>query len=189
MVVDDVEDDGKSLAVGRIDETRQRFGAAVGGMRREVVEAVVAPVPVPGERRDGHQLDRGDAEVAQPAQVRDHAVEGSLVGERADMQLVEDELLQLQVRSAGDLEGSRVDHARRPAHTLRLETRARIRPRLAVHDEHVLVTGLRGHFRGPGPVVGALQRLVAPAGAHDEAPGLRRPHAKRHALVADRNCA
>ena len=65
VVVDDVEDHAEPLAVRCVDEMRKALGGAVCGMRREGVEAVVAPVAVAGKRGDGHQLDRRDAELPQ----------------------------------------------------------------------------------------------------------------------------
>ena len=67
VVVDDVEDDAEALAVRGVDEPRQTRRAAVGRVRRERVEAVVAPAALAREGRDGHQLDRGHAELAERA--------------------------------------------------------------------------------------------------------------------------
>ena len=77
VVVDDVEDHAEPRGVRRVDEPREAVGAAVGRMRREGVEPVVAPAAVPREGRDRHQLDRRHAELAQRRQVLDRAVEGA----------------------------------------------------------------------------------------------------------------
>jgi hypothetical protein len=62
VVVDDVEEHAEALPVRGRDEARQTVRAAVDGVRRVGVDAVVAPVAVPGEGRHGHELDRSDAE-------------------------------------------------------------------------------------------------------------------------------
>src|SRR2546430_6704233 len=111
-------------------------------MRRERVYAVVAPVAIAGERGDGHQLDRSDAELAQPAQVLDHGVERSLRRERPDVQLVEDEVVERELRPWGDVEARRVDDPRRSEDPLRLVARAGIGPRVVpAEDVPVIFAG------------------------------------------------
>lgn len=95
VVVDDVEDDSESLAMGGIDESRETRRASVHVMRCEEIDAVVAPVPLSREGCDRHQLDRRHAELAKASEVRDHCVERALGRERPDVELVEDELVQL----------------------------------------------------------------------------------------------
>ena len=102
-----------------VDEAREPVRPAVRRMRREGVEPVVAPVAIPGERRDGHRLDRRDAELAQLREARDHAVERPLGRERADVQLVEDELVEARLRAGRDVE----------ARACRGRATARARPR------------------------------------------------------------
>ena len=71
VVVDDVEQDREALGVGGVDEPLEALRAAVGRVRGRQVDAVVAPAVRARELGDRHQLDRGDAELAQAAQVRD----------------------------------------------------------------------------------------------------------------------
>src|SRR3546814_8787077 len=74
-------------AVGLLHQPLERVGAAIGAMRCEGQDAVVAPAALARELGDGHKLDRGDAgphEMVQPAA---HAVEGAILGEGPDMQL------------------------------------------------------------------------------------------------------
>src|SRR3977135_3393711 len=87
------------------------FRPAVRGRRRVEIEPVVAPAALAGERRDRHQLDCGHAELAQAVQAWDHTVERPFVGERADVQLVEDELVERDALPTlvGPLERARVD--------------------------------------------------------------------------------
>ena len=98
-----------------VDEPREPVRAAVGRVRRAGVDAVVAPAALAGERRDRHQLDRGDAELAQRREVRDRAVEGALAREGADVELVDHELVERSAVPAASRPGerARVDDARR----------------------------------------------------------------------------
>src|SRR5205085_9101854 len=99
------------------------------------------------------QLDRADPELAQPGEARDHRVERALLRERADVQLVDDQLLERELRSTGDLEARRVDHARWAEDALRLEAGARVGERLAAFDDvPVVVARSRGQPLAPRPV-------------------------------------
>ena len=126
VVVDDVEHDAEPFAVGRIHEPRQACRPAVGRVRRVGVEAVVSPAAVAGKGRHRHQLDRGDAELAQPSQPRDDAVEGRLRRERPDVELVEDEFVQREPRAGRDFERAGVEDAGRPADPFGLPPGARV---------------------------------------------------------------
>ena len=94
VVVDDVEDHGQAGGVGGVDEPLEPLRAAVGGLRGRHVDAVVAPAAAARELGHRHQLDRGDAELAQPGQVRDRRLERALGRERADVQLVQHQVAQ-----------------------------------------------------------------------------------------------
>ena len=110
-----------------VDEPRQAVGPAVGRTARRVdVDAVVAPAARARELGDRHELDRGDAELGELAQVRDRAVERPLGGERADVQLVEHELRERDAAARRRSQARGVDDARGPAQPLRLPARARI---------------------------------------------------------------
>jgi hypothetical protein len=65
VVVDDVEDDAQTGAVGGVDEARQAVRAAIGRVGGREVDAVVAPPVVAGELGDRHELDVGDAQLGQ----------------------------------------------------------------------------------------------------------------------------
>src|SRR5215210_4508775 len=106
-------------------------------MRSPRVEAVVAPTALAREGRDRHQLDRCDAELAQLAQARDDAVEGAHGTERADVELVDDEIVE---REALPLWGPRqIDDRRRPSDPMRLPAGARVGPFATVQHVDVLV--------------------------------------------------
>ena len=62
VVVDDVEEDGEAALMSGVDEALESIGRAVGLVRGEEVDAVVAPALHAGEGVDGHQLDVSDAE-------------------------------------------------------------------------------------------------------------------------------
>ncbi len=190
VVVDDVEDHSEPLPVRRIDEASEPVRPAVHGMCREVVQPVVAPVAVAGEGRDGHQLDRRDAELAQAAQPRDDAVEGAVGRERADVQLVDDQLVEVQSSPGRNVERARVDDARGTAHAFGLPARAGIgKGRSAVEHERVVVPGPSGHVAGPGPVVSALERVLCVIESDRDRLGTRSPHAELDLTRPDRDCA
>jgi hypothetical protein len=65
VVVDDVEHDAQTVAMGCVDEAAQLLGPAIGASGRPPIDAVIAPVPPAREVGDRHQLDRGDAEPGQ----------------------------------------------------------------------------------------------------------------------------
>ena len=120
VVVDDVEDHAQPGAVRSVDEAREPLGTTVSGVRRVGIHPVVAPAAFAGERRDGHQLDRRDAELSQPDEVRDRRVERPRARERADVELVEHELVERERRPGCDLEARGVDDAGRLPHPARL---------------------------------------------------------------------
>ena len=90
VVVDDVQDDAEAEGVGAIDQPPQIVGRAVDVRGRPEIDAVVAPAEASGELGDRHQLDDGDAQLAQRRQLARRGGEGSLRGERADVKLVDD---------------------------------------------------------------------------------------------------
>ena len=140
VVEHDVDDDGDAVLVGLADDGLEQVGPAVGALDGEGARRVVAPRVVPGELGDGHQLDRGDAEVPEVAELagEPREVAGSVTGgEGPDVGLVDDELV---VRGAGE------------AVVLPVEG-------VAVVDDRVA-----GRARdGPGPRVDPVQPVVAVA--------------------------
>jgi len=110
-------------------------------VRRRQVDAVVAPAARTRELGYGHQLDRGDPDLGELAQVRDRAVERPLARERADVQLVEHLIGERRgLKDAiGPVEARRVEHARAPAQSAGLPARARVGQLLAVDHERVVL--------------------------------------------------
>ena len=111
-------------------------------MRREGVEPVVAPAALPGNVATGISSIAVTPSSRSPRRRGTHAVERPLARERADVKLVEHELVERERRPRLDLEGAGVENAGRAAHALRLPARARVGPRVgAVEHEEVVVAG------------------------------------------------
>ena len=176
----------------RVDEARKPLGAAVRSVGSKGVEAVVAPAALAREGGHGHQLDRGHAELAERGQTGDDGVEGALVGERADVHLVEHELVELEAAAAdvGPPKGSMVDDGRGSAYAVGLMRRARIGIRLrAVEREEVLGAGGAGEASAIQPVLAPLEVVRAVRSVHGERAGMRRPDGQLDAAVALRDRA
>ena len=100
MVVDDVEHDGEARGVRGVDQALEALRAAVARLRGRQVDAVVAPAARARELGDRHDLDRGDPQLGEAGQVLDRGVERPLARERADVQLVEDEIALRHARAS-----------------------------------------------------------------------------------------
>ena len=126
VVVDDVQEDRQALGVAGVDEPLQAVRAAVAVLGRVGEHAVVSPVARAGELADRHDLDGRDAQLAEVAQPRDDALERPLGGERADVQLVEDQVLAADALPAGVGPGEPIGphDGRRPVDALGLPERA-----------------------------------------------------------------
>ena len=142
-----------------------------------------------GELRDRHHLDRRHAELCERRQVLDRGIERPLAGERADVQLVDDEIaegVRLEV-VVGPRERLGVDDARgsragpragdaKPGRVARRSHRGRRRsPRLLASRR--APRGCR-HRRGRGH---ALRRPPARAPARGSAPRRERRRCRRRA--------
>src|SRR5690606_34634329 len=140
MVVDDVEADTKALVVARIDEALECCRSPVRVLHGERVHPVVAPVTRSGELRERHQLDDADPEVTQCGQPACSRVERALRREGADVQLVEDVLVEGQ---AGPVVPGPLERWRAPGgaavNAVRLVARCRVRQHVAT-VESVAVT-------------------------------------------------
>src|SRR5205085_2937410 len=129
------------------------------------------PAALTRKRRYRQHLDRRDAELPQAAQAGPDGVEGTLVRERADVQLVEHELVERDAppRRVRPRELAGIDDTRRAANPVRLETRARIRVRLtAVEREQVVVAGRAAEPADVQPRFCAFERVRAGRGMHRE---------------------
>ena len=162
VVVDDVEDDREAAGVRGVDEAREGVRAAVGAVRRRGQHAVVAPAAFAGERRDGHQLDRGDAELGERVEARDRRVERALGRERADVEFVDDELAErYDDRVGAPRERPRVEHPRGPAQPARLLARAGVGEfSNPVEGEAVVLSRAQRQRGGEEAVAGGFQGLT-----------------------------
>ena len=185
VVVDHVEQHGEAGGVGRVDEPGEALGAAVGGVRGRQVDAVVAPAVAAGELGDGHQLDRGDAELAQGGEVLDRRREGARGRERPDVQLVDDELGERDAGPAVVTPGQarRVEHARAAAQPLGLPAGGRIGQLVAVEREDVVVAVGGGGGGLEDAVAGVRERMLGVAHAQRQGAGRRGPDAERRRPV------
>ena len=169
VVVDDVEHDGEAALMACVDEAFEAVRAAIGCVDGEGRDSVIAPVAAAGEGRDGHDFNGRDAGVDEGIKVRDDGVEGALRSESADVQLVEDVLVDGEAApsavvpaegGAGDLGWA--------VHALGLEARSRIGKIAAIdtkevacawgdvfEDKLMVAVGLRLH--GQDTLVGVEQ--------------------------------
>src|SRR5437773_2491510 len=103
MVVDDVEEHPEAVLVSSVDEALQAIGAAVDVRWCEEIDAVVAPITLPGELGQREWLDRGDAERFEPRELPDQTVERAQRRGRADVDLVDNQALDADATVGPDL--------------------------------------------------------------------------------------
>src|ERR1022692_4419453 len=84
----------------RADQPLEALGPAVGVVRGEQVNPVVAPPARAGELRHGQQLDGVHTQVNEVIQTADHTIEGAFGRTRADVALVQDRAGQRQAPPA-----------------------------------------------------------------------------------------
>ncbi len=141
---------------------------------------VVAPVAGSGELADRHQLDGGHAKIDQRGQVGDHRLEGPLLGEGADVQLIDNQGFQRMTPEGPVSPGKipRVDDHRRPVHAFRLPAGNGVWP-VALTVEPVLVPAPGTSIRDEPleETVGGPERYGRTALEHDlHRPTMGRPH-------------
>ncbi len=185
VVVDDIEDHRETVFVSRRDERREARRSAIGGLRGGDVDPVVSPPVRSRKLRHGHDLDRRDAELRELAQVRRRGLERPLRRERADVQLIDHELLERgrieRLSGRGQLE-----HPRGAPQPLRLPARAWIGSRSPVEHKPVVVPGAsRGDYL-INPITGWREREVLVAEAQRDRFSAWRPHAELDAAVPSR---
>ena len=187
MVVDDVEDHREAAGVGRRDQPGESLGAAVGGLRGAQVDAVVAPAAGARELGDRHQLDRGHAELREPVELPDRGLEGALGAERADVQLVDQQLLGGWDREAVVRRGQRpgVEQPRRSAQPLGLPAAARVGQSPAVDHERVVIARVGRDGRLADAVARVRQRITTIADRQLDCARVRGPDAELRAFGVD----
>ncbi len=165
VVVDDVHDHREPMAVAGVDQPLEPMGTSIRVVRREQVDAVVAPAVVARELRHRKQLDRCDAEVYEVGEPFDSRIKGALFGERPDVELVDDGASDGRAFPGGvaPLELGMVDQARQRMRPVRLPGRAGVRQWIAaVEREPVVVARSRFCFeREPASTVGRHRQSVA----------------------------
>ena len=175
--------------MGRVDEAAQPVGPAVDGVRRPGRRRRSPSCASPGKVGHRHQLDGGDAELAQRAAGARRPPRRSPRGEGADVELVDDQARPGRGRAQppsvqANAPGSTT--ARRPAHALRLEARAGVGQRVApVQDVAVARRRGRGRHAAPRrrPGSAARARRAAPVRAPPRRARARRPHAEDRRAV------
>ena len=160
--------------MARLDQRLQILGPAVGGSGRKELHAVIAPVAPPRKLRDRHQLDRGHAERDEIVEPRDRAGEIAALGERAEMQLVDDHLFPAPAAPAGigPAIGAGIDDLAGAVHAVRLIARGGVGVVAAVDAVAIARTGRRRGRSSPtttrpapaasGPVPPRSRRAPAP---------------------------
>ena len=96
VVVDHIQEDGEAFGVAGVYEPLKAVRPAVAVLSRIGEHAVISPVAGARELADRHDLDGGDAQIAELAQPRDDRLECPFRSESADVQLVEDEIFSTQ---------------------------------------------------------------------------------------------
>jgi hypothetical protein len=93
MVVNDVEKDGQAVPVAGISEILQPVRSAITVLRGVKRNAIIPPVPFPGELRHGHQLDGRYPEILfEIVKKGDDPFERSFLRERPGVDLIENDL-------------------------------------------------------------------------------------------------
>src|SRR6266851_2172152 len=98
MVVDDIHDHGEAVLVASVHKFLQASGTSVGRLRRVEAGSVVSPVSISGKLSDGHDFNRGDAEIAKIREARNSAFERAPGRECYGVEFVDDEIFE---RNAG----------------------------------------------------------------------------------------
>ena len=147
VVVDDVEQHHELTLVRALNEAFEIIGRAVAVLGRKRQHAVVAPIVFAARVGERHELDRGNTEITKIVQLPRGGREGSCLGERADVQLVDDGLVPRPAApvAVGPRKRGRVDHLARCVHVLRIEARRRIgNPQRAAVEREAVAAALAG---------------------------------------------
>src|SRR5437763_3269401 len=92
VIVDDVQEHHELPLMGLVDETLEVVRCTIGAMGRKGEDAVITPVALALERRDGHQLERCHAHRREVIELSARAFEPALRRKAAEMRLVENRL-------------------------------------------------------------------------------------------------
>lgn len=99
MIENDVENHRDSPTVSRVDETLESLGSAIAVLGGKGVHAVITPAASAGKLRHRHDLDGIDPYIDEVIEPIDRCIEGAGVGERADVQFIENEVGAIDLRA------------------------------------------------------------------------------------------
>src|SRR5579862_9056996 len=94
VVVDHIQTYGEFLGMRGVNEFMEICNAAIAVLKCERKNAVIPPVPTPGELRKWHQLDRRYAEIRELVEMRYESRERAIARKCSDVQLVKDAVAQ-----------------------------------------------------------------------------------------------
>ncbi len=164
VIVDNVQQRRETTFVAGVYEGFEIIRRAVGGMRCEEADAVVAPAAAAGKLGNRHELDVGNTEVCEVVQSVDGGEEGAFLREGADVQFVDDrpgEWLGLEACRPPTV-GGVVDDLRKRVDAGSLLHRARVGHRFAaVEGVGVLVSGLSFDLDQPPAIIASRHGMTA----------------------------
>src|SRR5262249_43881045 len=128
VVVDDVEYDCEAGAMCGIYQPLEALRPTIARLDCIQRDSVIPPIVISGKSCDRHDLDRGHAKRMQVIEILDYAVEGFFRGKRADMQFVDDVLIEAEATPAliSPPESIGIHDLSMSVHAFRQETRYRI---------------------------------------------------------------
>src|SRR5258707_4499070 len=143
-------------------------------------DTVVTPVPIPSEWLQRHQLNAGNSQLSQFREVTHRRVECSLIGNRAQMKLVDHQRFERPALPSCIAPGKRlrIKDGGPLVHALRLPARSGIRPESAIVESVRIAhprTGIRAKEREFSRTTGG-HRIIAPVQIEFQCALLWRPH-------------
>src|SRR6266404_696416 len=90
MVINDIQQDHDSAAMGPLNKFLEVFGTAIGTIGCEGINTVVAPISPARKVGDGHQLQRCDSEVSEVIELFAYRRESPGGSEGSHVQFVDD---------------------------------------------------------------------------------------------------
>src|SRR5208283_597361 len=146
MVVDNIQNNGQSFPMARINESLQPIGPPVCILNRKRVSPVVAPVAASRKLPRRHKFNGSYAKLRKFVQMTGHGIESPLRCKGAGVELIDHVIPQI-LTGPGSVfpRKTGIDHPGRAVNALRLEPRSRIRSApVTVYREEVEGSGL--HF-------------------------------------------
>ena len=180
VVEDHVQAHPQAEGMRAVDEALERPRSPVGRMDRVEEDAVVAPVPRPGERLDRHQLHAAHPQLDQLREPGRRGVQRSFVGERPDVQLVKGQRLRRHPGplAIGPAEGAGVEDRRGTVDVVGKGQRRRVRAHAPAGENQRIgrPRRQRREVHRPPAVLGRRERPVLAQHPHRERGDTRPPH-------------